>query len=168
MPASLPPLCCRTRRMCSYSTSASVKPRLFPLGSCSSFTGASRLDRRLRMTQRSTKFSKLPDISGPVPLPHPVHGSPWNVRDALVHLFRTLLNEVLNQQTNVISSFSQWRHPNGKNVQTIVEIAAELLFVDATPAQSLHASGFSAVLLPRSRVNRRGAGFSDKSRPCRS
>ena len=51
-------------------------------------------------------------------------------RDALVHPRRELLREVLHERRNVIGPLAQRRIENRKDVEAIVEIAAELLVGD--------------------------------------
>src|SRR5689334_19157010 len=53
-----------------------------------------------------------------------------NGRDPLVHAARKLLNEVANQQRDVVSPVAQGRDGDGKDVEPIVQVRAELARLD--------------------------------------
>ena len=69
---------------------------------------------------------ELPDVAGPAIPHHGVHGFFGNRFDPLVHAPRQFLGEVPNQQGNIFDAFAQRRRDDGKNVETIEQIAAKL------------------------------------------
>src|SRR5215472_12037497 len=46
--------------------------------------------------------------------------------DLLFHSPGIFLSEVVDQQRNVLGPFTQWRNPDGKDIQTVIKVAAEL------------------------------------------
>jgi hypothetical protein len=45
--------------------------------------------------------------------------------DPLTHLLSEPLDEVLDEDRNVFTAFSQWRHLNWENIQSVEQIRSE-------------------------------------------
>src|SRR5256885_9679715 len=59
-----------------------------------------------------------------------LHGRSGNGFDLLFHPATILLGEIADQQRDILRSLSQWRNANGKNIEPIIKVAAELAVLD--------------------------------------
>ena len=69
---------------------------------------------------------ELANVSWPMPSRQLLDGRGGNRFDLLLHSLRIFLREIAHQQRNVLRPFAQWRNPNRKNIQAVVEVAAKL------------------------------------------
>src|ERR1700722_15819650 len=69
---------------------------------------------------------KLANVPGPMPLSQLLDSRGGNRFDLLLHPLRIFLREIPHQQRNIFRAFAQWRDPNGKNIQAVIEVAAKL------------------------------------------
>src|SRR5205807_5379255 len=70
------------------------------------------------------------DVSRPVPACQLPHTGSGNRFDLLLHAAGVLLGEVTHQQRNVLRTLTQRRNLNGKDVEPVIKVAAELVFRD--------------------------------------
>ena len=56
------------------------------------------------------------------------HGFFRNAFDWFLHLLSELVREEMHQQRNIFGPLAQGRHVDGKHIEAIIKIAAELLF----------------------------------------
>src|SRR5579864_9330806 len=94
---------------------------------------------RSAATPERSRASELPSArrNFPVPLRSPatptaprVNRSLWDTRNVLIHPLGELLHEMFDEQADVFAPFAQWRHPHGKNIQAVIQIAAELAILN--------------------------------------
>src|SRR5258707_5941415 len=74
------------------------------------------------------KVLQFPDVSGPVIARQCGHCILRNTLDSSLHLLSELLCEEMHQHGNIFGPLTQWRYVNRKYIQTIIKIAAKLLF----------------------------------------
>src|ERR1700685_4670599 len=73
---------------------------------------------------------QFPDIARPGVTNQRVHGFRRDGVDLLGHVERKVLREVPDKERYIFSALAQWRNVDGKDVQSIKQIGAELLFFD--------------------------------------
>src|ERR1700689_971314 len=73
---------------------------------------------------------QLPDVARPGVTNQRVHGFRRDGVDLLGHIKSKVLREMTNKERYIVSALAQWRNVNGKDVQSIKQIGAELLFFD--------------------------------------
>ena len=73
---------------------------------------------------------KLTDISRPMPGCEPFERGRGYRGDLLLHAACILLREVMHKQRNVLRAFPQRRDVDGKDIQPVVKIVAELAVLD--------------------------------------
>src|SRR5208282_2291659 len=90
---------------------------------------AKRSLKRLPTSQDDRTLDKVlqfADVARPVPGRKPLHHGYGNRFDALLHLLGALLYKVADQQRNILPAISKGRDADGKHVQAVIEIVAEL------------------------------------------
>src|ERR1700686_5431820 len=70
---------------------------------------------------------KLANVSWPVMIYKSLHYFSGNFLDLLAHLFGECFHEVHNEEWDVLKTVSHGRHGNGKHVEPVIKITAELL-----------------------------------------
>ena len=70
---------------------------------------------------------QFPDIARPLPVGQRSHGLGRYGFDVLVHFAGKPLHEMPRQQRNVLPALAQGRHLDGKNIQTVKQIAAKFV-----------------------------------------
>src|SRR5215471_4644100 len=73
---------------------------------------------------------KLSDVSGPRITLESAHDFCRHPLDVPVHAPLPLVNEMPHKKRDVFTPLAQWRDPDGKHTQAIVEVAAEPAFCD--------------------------------------
>ena len=130
-PANTQLVCSKTDRICLRSTSSRVeKPLVWPFSAPRTFKSA-------RGTLSSGPWEKihrtlnhilqLANVSRPWIANQRVHGLGRDGVDRLGHIEGEMLREVPNQERNIFGPLAQRRNVNGKNVQAVEQIGAELL-----------------------------------------
>src|SRR4029077_10211165 len=71
------------------------------------------------------KVLQLTDIAGPFPRRKPLHDGRRNSFNLLLHLLGKLLHKITHQLWNVFLTFPQWRYPDRKYMQAVVQITSE-------------------------------------------
>ncbi len=72
------------------------------------------------------------NVARPWLLLQKVHGVGRDPRDALVHLLRELVNEVIDQGGDVVLALAQRRQLDAKDIQAIEEVGTKFSFLDQT------------------------------------
>src|SRR5580704_6774525 len=67
------------------------------------------------------------NVSRPPVFSQGFHGSGWDRINRFVHLLRSLPDEMLHEQRNVIRALAQGRNRDWENIQAVIKIAAKLL-----------------------------------------
>jgi len=88
-------------------------------------------DRHIKCLAAREDYSALdeilqfPNVARPLPIRQGFHRAGRNRFDVLLHLPGEPVHEVANQHRNIFPPFPQWRDPNGKDIQSAVQIAAK-------------------------------------------
>src|SRR5215471_7902620 len=73
---------------------------------------------------------QLSDISRPGISGQPPHRGGWNTLDAASDSACIAADKVMHEHRDIIRALTQWRHQDGKNVESVEQIAAELALRD--------------------------------------
>src|ERR1017187_1690002 len=73
---------------------------------------------------------QLADVAGPVVALERVHGGGGDGGDFAVHAAGILLHEVAHQQRDVFAALAQRRDRDGKDVEAVIKVGAELALLD--------------------------------------
>jgi hypothetical protein len=98
------------------------------------------------------KILKLTNVAGPLQVRQSLHDSRRNRFDALLHLLRTLLDEIADEQRNVLSAVPQRRNTDRKDIQPIVQITAKFLVRNHILKVAIRSRHQADVHLPRMRA----------------
>ncbi len=130
-PAITPPDSLNAVRICWRSISSSCSAGVFGAferaGQRGPEIGERNLELRARRKNDRTldEVLQLANVAGPERSLQRVHRGAWNDGDPALERPRELVDEMMDERGNVVRPLAQRRHLYGKDIQPVIEIAAE-------------------------------------------